>query len=265
MLGFIEALGNWGIPISILVALAFAFILTQLTGEILELCGKVVPTFFKVRKHFKNKQDEKKAKERQYAENSQLLKDIKEQQTRVEALLAESAKRAEQTEALNIKNCQIIEEFNSHYCHEKLAQRDKWMLEVNSTMHWAKERAVVYDASVNALKDLTDVVKQQSEVVQKQSEALELNNKMTSELYKQSTRTQILDFSHRLVNARKAEKPIIFSREEFKKIRKSYEAYEKFLATFGGTNGEVDDAMNIVRDAEAGKLPNIEFLEDLRD
>ena len=79
------------------------------------------------------------------------------------------------------------------------------------------------------------------------------------------TRTQILDFAHKIINARKADKPVIFSREEFRKIRKSYEAYEEFLDTFGGTNGEVDDAMNIIREAEAGLLPNIEFLEDLRD
>lgn len=258
MLGFLEALGGWGIPISILIFFALVFVILQLIGEFLEVGGKVVPTFFKVRKYFKNKKELKKAKEIQFEENTRTLKEIKEQQERVETLLKENAKRTEELEALNKKNCEIIAEFNSHYCAEKISQRDKWMLEVNSTMHWAKERAIVYDSSVSELKELAEVVKSQSN-------ALELNNKMTSELYKQGTRTQILDFSHRLVNARKADKPVIFSREEFRKIRKSYKAYEEFLQTFGGTNGEVDDAMAIVRDAEAGKLPNIEFLEDLRD
>lgn len=258
MLGFLEALGGWGIPISILIVLALAFVILQLVGELLEVGGKVVPTFFKVRKHFKNKKELKKAKEIQFEENTRTLKEIKEQQERVENLLKENAKRNEELEELNKKNCEIIAEFNNHYCPEKISQRDKWMLEVNSTMHWAKERAIVYDSSVNELKELAEVVKSQSG-------ALELNNKMTSELYKQTTRTQILDFSHKLVNARKAEKPVIFSREEFRKIRKSYKAYELFLENYGGTNGEVDDAMEIIKDAEAGKLPNIEFLEDLRD
>ena len=258
MVEFLKALGGWGIPLSVLIILAFTFILLQLIGELLEVGGKVVPTFFKVRKHFKNKKEIKKARELQYEQNTQTIKEIKEQQERVENLLTENAKRAEELEALNRRNYEIIEEFNSHYCPEKISQRDKWMLEVNSTMHWAKDRATVYDASVNELKELAEIVKSQSN-------ALELNNKMTSELYKQGTRTQILDFSHRLVNARKADKPVIFSREEFRKIRKSYKAYEEFLKTFGGTNGEVDDAMKVIRDAEAGKLPNIEFLEDLRD
>ena len=258
MLDFLQALGGWGISTSILIIIDFIFVITQITGELIEVCGKTAPTILKIRKYFKSKRDRKKQAELQYEQNTQILKEIKEQQERVENLLKENAKRAQELEELNKKNCEIISEFNTHYCPEKISQRDKWMIEVNSTMHWAKDRAIVYDASVNELKQLTDVVKSQSD-------ALALNNRMTSELYKQTTRTQILDFSHRLVNARKADKPVIFSREEFRKIRKSYKAYEEFLKTFGGTNGEVDDAMAIIRDAEAGKLPNIEFLEDLRD
>ena len=88
---------------------------------------------------------------------------------------------------------------------------------------------------------------------------------MTSDLYKQSARGDILNFAHRLVNARKADKPVIFSREEFHKIRKTYDAYEEFLHTYGGTNGEVEDAMETIRKAERRELPNIEFLEDVRD
>ena len=80
MLGFLEALGGWGIPISILIFLALAFVILQLVGELLEVGGKVVPTFFKVRKYFKNKKELKKAKEIQFEENTRSLKEINEQQ-----------------------------------------------------------------------------------------------------------------------------------------------------------------------------------------
>ena len=44
-----------------------------------------------------------------------------------------------------------------------------------------------------------------------------------------------------------------------------HEDYEKFLHRYGGTNGEVDDAMVIIRRAESGEFTTIEFLEDIRD
>lgn len=237
MLNFLQALEGWGIPVIVLIILTFIFIIIQLIGEIIEVCGKTVPTFFKIRKWFKNKKQLKLDKINQDKKIATLLIEIDAQQQEVK---------------------QLLTEVNKHYDEDNITKRDRWMLDVNCKMKWIDERAKVYDRSVNDLIELTEIVK-------KQSDALELNNKMTSELYKQNTRTQILDFSHRLVNARKADKPIIFSREEFRKIRKSYSAYEEFLKTFGGTNGEVNDAMTIVREAEAGKLPNIEFLEDLRD
>lgn len=237
MSALLDKLGDWGIPVSILGVLGLIFVLIQIIGEIIELCGKTVPVFFKLRKLITKWNTVRKEKKQQFAKMSATLYTIREQQERVEKLL---------------------NEVNEHYSQDNITKRDRWMLDVNSKFKWIDERAKVYDKSVAELTQLTDIVK-------KQNDALDLNNEMTSELYKQTTRTQILDFSHKIVNARKADKPVIFSREEFRKIRKSYEAYEKFLHRYGGTNGEVDDAMSIIRDAESGKLPNIEFLEDLRD
>lgn len=241
MLGFIEFLERWGFPIGILVV----FVLLQIIGELVEVFGKTAPTFLKLRKWFKTRKEAQIAQSALNADLSNTLAEIKEQQNKVETL---------------------ITEFNKHYDEDHIAKRDKWMLEVNSTMHWARERAKVYDKSVDELKELADVVKQQNAIVERQSEALELNNKMTSDLYKQTTRTDILNFAHRIINARtrSSEAPLIISREEFKKIRKTYEAYEEFLQTYGGTNGEVDDAMEVVRRAERGEYPYIEFLEEVR-
>ena len=250
-MNLLDFLHSSGIPAIVLITAGLILLISQIVGELIELCGKTAPTILKIRKWVKAKYDAKKERDQQAKDVAQTLLDIKEQQKRVETLLCESAKQ-------NAQNIEVIQEFNKHYSPDSISQRDRWMLDVNCKMKWIDERVKVYDRSVSELTDLADVVKHQSDL-------LNINNKMTSELYKQATRTQILDFSHRLVNARKADKPVIFSREEFKKIRKSYEAYEKFLETYGGTNGEVDDAMTIVRDAQAGNLPNIEFLEDLRD
>ena len=232
-----EALQGSGLPITIASILAAVFIILQLIGEIIEAAGKSAPMLLKLRKVIAEHKEHKKARLEQYKRVEETLAELTNQQAEVKQFLA------------NVKK---------HYDDDNIAKRDAWMLEVNSTMHWARERAEIYDASVTELNRV-------AEKVDRQSDNLELNNRMTSELYKQFTRTDILNFAHRIINARKAEKPVIFSREEFTKIRKSYDAYEQFLETFGGVNGEVDDAMEVIKEAQQGKISNILFVEDMRD
>lgn len=241
---FIKALEGYGLPIAVVIGIIAIFLLLQLTGEIIEWCGKTAPVWLKVRKAIAARKEAKQNKANQEIKVAETLAAIQVQYKDVNTLLTD---------------------VKEHYDEDNIAKRDKWMLDVNTTMNWARERAVVYDASVKELQDLIQVVKKQSENIERQQVALELNNKMTSDMYKQNARGAILDFSHKLVNARKADKPVIFSREEFRKIHKTYDAYEEFLNTYGGTNGEVEDAMKIIRRAERYELPNIEFLEDLRD
>lgn len=239
----VDALLNWNVPTIVVTILLGVFIICQIVGEIIEISGKTVPVFFKIRKGIQEHRKAKKDKEAQYNDMVETLKSVKTQQGEVKEFLADVKK---------------------HYDEDNIAKRDAWMLEVNTTMHWAKERAIVYDSSVNELKALTDVVKKQSENIEKQQLALDLNNKMTSDMFKQSCRRDILDFEHKIINARRADKPLVVSREEFRKIRKTYDAYEEFLQTYGGTNGEVDDAMEVIRAAERGEYDYIEFLEDIR-
>ena len=244
MLDFIQALEGWGIPVMVLIILAFSFILIQLIGEFIELCGKTVPAFFKVRKWFKARKEKKDALEGQYTKTAATLEAVQKQQERVEALLAD---------------------FNLHYSKDNITQRNLWMKDVNDKMKFVEERAKVYDKALDRLLSLESNVKEQVTNYKKTEEKLELNTEIMSQLYKDINRNRILDFAHGLVNARKADKPVIYSREEFRKIHRTYSDYEEFLHKYGGTNGEVDDAMTVVRDAECGRLPNIEFLEDLRD
>jgi len=48
-----------GIPGTIAVGIIALYVAMQLIGEFVELCGKVVPEFFKIRKFFARKKQEK--------------------------------------------------------------------------------------------------------------------------------------------------------------------------------------------------------------
>lgn len=216
----LEALGVWGVPTCIIITLFIIFVFMQITGEIVEWCGKTAPVWLKVRKLITKRRDAKQAKE-----------------------AARDTALVDATKA--------ITDFNKHYNPEAIKQRDDWM-------NWVNSRAAIYDASVKdllALKSLLEDMREDQRY----------NSEIASQLYKDFCRNRILDFAHGLINAKKADKPVIYSREEFKKIRAIHTDYERFLARYGGTNGEVDDAMVIIRKAERGELANIEFLEDLRD
>ena len=73
-----------------------AFVIMQIIGELLELKGKVVPEFVKVRKYFDRKNNEKKQ--------------INETLVKVQVLL---------------------NEVNQHYSEDNITKRDKWMQWVN--------------------------------------------------------------------------------------------------------------------------------------
>ena len=88
-----------GIPVAIAVVLVGFFLILQIIGEIVEVKGKVVPEFMKVRKYFKRKKQEKQ-------ETKQMIQECKN------ALL----------------------EFNAHYSPEKIAQRHNWMHEVDDSV-----------------------------------------------------------------------------------------------------------------------------------
>lgn len=216
----LQALGIWGVPTVVIVSIFIIFVFMQVTGEIVEWCGKTAPAWLKIRKLITKRRDARKKKE------------------------------AERDAAL-VAATNVIKEFNKHYSPEAIQQRDEWMC-------WVNKRADVYDASVKDLLALKSLI-------EKMSAEQKYNSEIAAQLYKDFCRNRILDFAHALVNARKSEKPVIYSREEFRKIHTIHSDYEAFLKKYKGTNGEVDDAMIVIRQAERGELPNIEFLEDLRD
>ena len=94
MVGLVEYLG---IPGTIAMAIVALYLIMQLVGEFVELCGKVVPEFFKIRKYFKRKKEEK-------------------------------AKREQLFERLAAK----LESFERHYSPDNIARRNEWMQWVNN-------------------------------------------------------------------------------------------------------------------------------------
>lgn len=107
-----------GIPSSIAIGLVAIYGILQLIGELVELSGKVVPEFFKIRKYFQRK---KKARE----ESEKVIQEVK----------------------------QFLEHVHEHYNADNIQQRNDWMEHVNTTVQWVNEQSEIYDASIAEIKE----------------------------------------------------------------------------------------------------------------
>ena len=204
MLDYIDYLN---LPVKISLVLAAAFLLMQIVGEIMELKGKVVPEFVKIRKIFTRKKLEKQ-------ETNQTLQEVK----------------------------QLLNDVNSHYSNDNIEKRNHWM-------KWVNDRAIAYDKSIVEIsKTLSDV-----------TQALKDNTKLTEELFIQHSRDRVIDFATKVVDEKA---PV--SREEFNRIFKVYNNYEKYLVDHGMTNGEIDIAYRIIKDSYEQHMRNHSFIEDVR-
>lgn len=205
MISYVEYLN---IPIKIAIGVIACFFVMQFIGEILEFKGKVVPEFFKIRKCFTRRKEERKQITNTLQEVRLLLQDV-----------------------------------NEKYSEDNIAKRNKWM-------HWVDNRAKAYDDAIMSLKTtLSDV-----------TSALNANTRLTEEMFIQSSRDRIIDFSHRA-----ADDNLPISREEFNRIFKVYDQYEKFLDTRGMTNGEVNIVYDIIKEAYKKRTENHSFIEDIRE
>lgn len=204
MIAYIEYLD---LPSKIAIGIVFLFLIIQLIGEVLELKGKVVPEFVKVRKIFIRKKQEK-------IETAETLKEVR----------------------------QLLSDVNIHYSDDNISKRDGWM-------QWVNDRAIAYDESI------VEISKSLSNVTQ----ALKDNTKLTEEMFIQSSRDRIIDFATKASN-----KNTMVSREEFNRIFKVYDKYEKFLEEHEMTNGEIDIAYQIIKESYEQHLRNHTFIEDIR-
>ncbi len=132
----------------------------------------------------------------------------------------------------------LLAEVNTHYSADNIAKRDEWMT-------WVNNRAQVYDAALNDLTAMKD--------------SIEHNNQLTLDLYININRNRIIDFARIVANEDK-----LISKEEFNRIFKIHTEYENVLAAHHMTNGEVDIAYKIIKEAYQERLRDNTFLEDIR-
>lgn len=137
---------------------------------------------------------------------------------------------------------QLLSEVNAHYSADNITKRDSWM-------NWVNDRAIVYDESIIEIsKNLSDV-----------TQALKDNTRLTEEMFIQSSRDRIIDFATKV-----ADEKVPVSREEFNRIFKVYDKYEKFLEDHKMTNGEIDIAYRIIKESYEQHMRNHSFVEDIR-
>ncbi len=132
----------------------------------------------------------------------------------------------------------LLNDVNQHYSEDNITKRNAWM-------GWVNARAQVYDAAVTELTELKD--------------ALAANNELTLDLYIDLNRHRIIDFASKIANEN-----VIVAREEFNRIFKVHEQYEKILKKYGKTNGEVDIAYRVIIESYEDHMKNHTFLEDIR-
>lgn len=119
----------------------------------------------------------------------------------------------------------------------------------NSWMTWVNDRAEIYDKSIIEISEkLADV-----------TAALKDNTGLAEEMFIQSSRDRIIDFATKAGNT-----DAVVSREEFNRIFKVYDKYEKFLEARELTNGEIDVAYRIIKDSYEQHMLNHTFVEDTR-
>lgn len=99
MIEYIEYLN---VPTKVALFIVTLFLVTQVIGELMELQGKVVPEFVKVRKYFSRKKQEK-----------EILRQVPETLKEVQ---------------------QSLNEFKAHYNTDNIRMRDDWIKSVNDSL-----------------------------------------------------------------------------------------------------------------------------------
>lgn len=129
----------------------------------------------------------------------------------------------------------VLDEFNAHYSADNITKRDNWM-------RWVDHQAEVYDSSI-------------AEIERK----LDKNNEITLGLLIDSKRNTIIDFAAKVVDDNYPA-----THEQFRRIFKLYDEYEKIIEENSMTNGEVDVAHRIIQESYKDRVRNRTFVEDVR-
>ena len=129
----------------------------------------------------------------------------------------------------------LLNDVNEHYSEDNISKRNSWM-------DWVNSRAKVYDAGIADLE-----------------EKIDKNNAITLSLLIDIKRDTIINFASKVIDENY---PV--TKEQFNRIFKIYEEYGEIIEENEMTNGEVDIAIRIIREAYENHMRNHTFVEDVR-
>lgn len=130
----------------------------------------------------------------------------------------------------------LLNDVNAHYDKDNIKLRDEWMQSVNRKLE------------------------QNDEWIRELDKKLDINNRTTLDLLIDSKRNTIINFASTVANE---DTPV--TREQFNRIFKLHEDYEKIIESNGLTNGEVDISFRIIEEAYETHMRNHSFIEDIRE
>ena len=133
-------------------------------------------------------------------------------------------------------------EIKPHVSQESLQRRDNWMHSVDDDLAESKKDRAEIHVIWESLSELIEKLRIQLVMVRVEQ-----------------MRNAIISFARMA-----ADDSIPLTREEFNRIFKLYDAYEKLLAENGMENGEIDMNMDIVRSAYEKRMVSHLFVEDIK-
>ncbi len=151
-------------------------------------------------------------------------------------------KRKKEESQERIQTLKDVQKLLKYYDDDHITKRNTWMQGVD-------DRAVSCRSEMSDMKDALLQVTQ----------ALSINTKMTEDMFIENSRDRIIDFAEKA-----SDHNAILSHEQFRRIFRVHECYERFLEEHNRTNGEVDIAYEMIQDGFRYRMQNHCFAEDVK-
>lgn len=136
----------------------------------------------------------------------------------------------------------LLNDIDVHYSKDNIAMRDGWMKEVNEHIVQSEK-----------------IRKEQDSLIRELNEKLDKNNADTLSLLIDNKRNTIIDFAEKVIDENN-----LVTREQFNRVLKLYEEYERIIEENDLTNGEIDIAHRIITESYEKHMRNHTFVEDVR-
>lgn len=163
--------------------------------------------------------------------------------------MQEKKKKEQRRDEAQEAATKAIQDFSAHYNPLSIQTRNCWMSDVD------KDRDEYHLYRDESRKDRESLHNEIAVLAQK----LDKNNEITLALQIENKRSAIISFASRV-----ADPHAFVTHEEFRRIFKIYEEYEKIIEESHMTNGEVDISIRIIREAYEDRIKKRSFGEDVR-